>query len=306
MNDDNITHLNSEKPLNFFKTSHDRIIKANESNSHSYKTEEKEGVNENCNKNSDNSSILHASTGNNLHTKVVYSSNKMKLSNTANINDEEDKTKGINTVIDSTSSSSGEHIDVMSQSKQQITEIIDKPIIATTGGGQQDRIDKKPQCNKPLSKSDSGFSEHNIGSTMNGKDPSDVTSKVVSVDDEVPSEECEDEEDFDSCEDGEEIAKRKEMNSDQAHKLFDKRYGAQLALSSVSSDLKNEFEEAGATSPLERSIKKLRRGNSVNVKDNKKALKLQHANSEDISDDDYEDYSEEGSDEDDDMSQGII
>ena len=96
------------------------------------------------------------------------------------------------------------------------------------------------------------------------------------------------------------------MNTDQAHKRFEKRYGAQLALSSVSSDLKNEFEEAGATSPLERSIKKLRRGNSVNVKDNKKVSKLQHVNSEDISDDDYEDYSEDCSDEDDDMSQGIL
>jgi len=263
-----MTYVDSEKPVNFAKTSHDRNIKKNEPNSLSYKTEEKEGVNLNCNTNSDTSSILHAST-------------------------------------DSTSSS-GEHSDVMSQSKQQITEIIDKPIIATTGGGQQDTIDKKPQCNKPLSKSDSGFSEHNIVSTMNGKETGDVTSKVVSVDDEVPSEECEDEEEFDSCEDGEEIAKRKEMNTDQAHKLFDKRYGAQLALSSVSSDLKNEFEEAGATSPLERSIKKLRRGNSVNVKDNKKVSKLQHVNSEDISDDDYEDYSEDCSDEDDDMSQGIL
>ena len=300
-----MTYVDSEKPVNFAKTSHDRNIKKNEPNSLSYKTEEKEGVNLNCNTNSDTSSILHASTGNNLHSKFVYYSNKMKLSSTANIDDEENITKGINNIIDSTSSS-GEHSDVMSQSKQQITEIIDKPIIATTGGGQQDTIDKKPQCNKPLSKSDSGFSEHNIVSTMNGKETGDVTSKVVSVDDEVPSEECEDEEEFDSCEDGEEIAKRKEMNTDQAHKLFDKRYGAQLALSSVSSDLKNEFEEAGATSPLERSIKKLRRGNSVNVKDNKKVSKLQHVNSEDISDDDYEDYSEDCSDEDDDMSQGIL
>ena len=123
--------------MNRSKTSHDTTIKTNKSNSHSYKTEEKEGVNENCSKNSDNSSILHASTGNvNLHTKFVYNSNKMKLSNTANIADEEDKTKGINNILDSTSTSSGEH-DVMSQSKQQITEIIDKPIIATTGGGQQ-------------------------------------------------------------------------------------------------------------------------------------------------------------------------
>ena len=300
-----MTFVDSEKPMNFAKTSHDRNIKTNEFNSLSYKTEEKEGVNENCNTNSDSSSILHASTGNNLHSKFVYYSNKMKLSNTANIDDEENITKGINNIIDSTSSS-GEHSDVMSQSKQQITEIIDKPIIATTGGGQQDRVDKKPQCNKPLSKSDSGFSEHNIVSTMNGKETCDVTSKVVSVDDEVPSEECEDDEEFDSCEDGEEVAKRKELNADQAHNLFDKRYGAQLALSFVSNDLKNEFEEAGATSPLERSIKKLRRGNSVNVKDNKKVSKLQHVNSKDISDDDYEDYSEDCSDEDDDMSQGIL
>ena len=291
--------------MNCSKTSHDTTIKTNKSNSHSYKTEEKEGVNENCSKNSDNSSILHASTGNvNLHTKFVYNSNKMKLSNTANISDEEDKTKGINNILDSTSTSSGEH-DVMSQSKQQITEIIDKPIIATTGGGQQDRIDKKPQCNKPLSKSDSGFSEHNVVSTMNGKDTSDVTSKIVSVDDEVPSEECEDEEDFDSCEDGEELEKRKELDVDQAHKLFDKRYGAQLALSAVSSDLKNEFKEAGVDStPLERSIKKLRRLDSVNVKDSKKVSKLQHENSEDFSDDDYDDDSY--SDEDEDMSQGIF
>ena len=140
---------------------------------------------------------------------------------------------------------------------------------------------------------------------MNGKDTSDVTSKIVSVDDEVPSEECEDEEDFDSCEDGEELEKRKELDVDQAHKLFDKRYGAQLALSAVSSDLKNEFKEAGVDStPLERSIKKLRRLDSVNVKDSKKVSKLQHENSEDFSDDDYDDDSY--SDEDEDMSQGIF
>ena len=289
--------------MNYFKTSHDRITKTNKSNSHSYKTEEKEGVNENCSKNCDNSSILHASTGNNLHTKFVYNSNKMKLSNAANLINEDHKTKGINNIVDSTSPSTGEH-EVMSQSKQQITEIIDKPILATTRGGQQhDRGDKKPQCNKPLSKSDSGFSEQNVVSTMNGKDTSEVTSKVVSVDDDVPSEECEDEEDFDSCEDGEEIEKRKEMDVDQAHKHFDKRYGAQIALSSISSDLKNEFEEAGATSPLERSIKKLRRLNSVNVKESKKVV-LQPENSEDISDDDYEDDSY--SDEDDEMSQGTL
>ena len=257
--------------------------------------ERKQGANEYCEKICDNSSILHACNTavengeNNLNNKSVDSySNKMKLSDTI-----EDRPQQ--------SASSASDIVMSSISKQQITEIIDKPIIATTGGGQNDRRDKKPQCNKPLSKSDSGFSEQNVTSTMNGKDTSEVTSKIVSVDDEVPSEECEEEEDFDSCEDGEEIEKRKEMDVDQAHKHFDKRFGAQIALSSISSDLKNEFEEAGATSPLERSIKKLRRLNSVNVKESKKVVP-QHENSE--SDDDYEDDSY--SDEEDEMSQGTL
>ena len=94
-----MTYVDSEKPVNFAKTSHDRNIKKNEPNSLSYKTEEKEGVNVNCNTNSDTSSILHASTGNNLHSKFVYYSNKMKLSSTANIDDEENITKGINKCV---------------------------------------------------------------------------------------------------------------------------------------------------------------------------------------------------------------
>ena len=81
------------------------------------------------------------------------------------------------------------------------------------------------------------------------------------------------------------------MSVDQAHKLFDRRYGAQMALSSVSSDLKNEFEEAGATSPLERSIRKLRRLNSINVKESKKIVPALREGSEDLSDDEYADES---------------
>ena len=97
------------------------------------------------------------------------------------------------------------------------------------------------------------------------------------------------------------VKKEKDMSVDQAHKLFDRRYGAQMALSSVSSDLKNEFEEAGATSPLERSIKKLRRLNSINVKESKKIVPTLREHSEDLSDDEYAD---ESFSEDDDKSQG--
>merc|ERR550539_1634087 len=113
----------------------------------------------------------------------------------------------------------------------------------------------------------------------------------------MPSEECE-EEDYDTDEDNNVVKKEKDMSVDQAHKLFDRRYGAQMALSSVSSDLKNEFEEAGATSPLERSIRKLRRLNSINVKESKKIVPREH--SEDLSDDEYGD---ESFSEDDDKSQ---
>merc|ERR1711981_354287 len=106
---------------------------------------------------------------------------------------------------------------------------------------------------------------------MNGKEVSENTliQNIPISDVVMPSEECE-EEDYDTDEDNNVVKKEKDMSVDQAHKLFDRRYGAQMALSSVSSDLKNEFEEAGATSPLERSIRKLRRLNSINVKESNK------------------------------------
>ena len=204
----------------------------------------------------------------------------MKVSST-----NEDKTKGTSSTSDY----------VMSSISQQITEIIDKPAA--------DIIDKKSQC-KPLSKSDSGFSEKNLAA-MNGKEVSDniTTSSILPSEPRLPSGECE-EEDYDSTEDNDEIKEVKEMSVDQAHKLFDRRYGAQLALSAVSSDLKHEFEEAGATSPLERSIRKLRRLNSVNVKESNK-ISAPRKHTEYITDeeDDYED--EFYSDEDDDISEGI-
>ena len=267
----------------FFKTSHDSI-NTNICDSNSYQ-QEKEGVNDYCGKNCDNSSILHASTienrGNqNLPDQSVCNTNKMKVSST-----NEDKTKDTSSTSDS----------VMSSISQQITEIIDKPAA--------DIIDKKSQC-KPLSKSDSGFSEKNLAAA-NGKESSDhtMTSSILPSGPGLPSEECE-EEDYDSNEDNDEVKEVKEMSVDQAHKLFDRRYGAQLALSAVSSDLKHEFEEAGATSPLERSIKKLRRLNSVNVKESKKVSSpRKHPEYITDDDDDYED--EFYSDEDDDISQGI-
>ena len=105
--------------------------------------ERKQGANEYCEKICDNSSILHACNTavengeNNLNNKSVDSySNKMKLSDTI-----EDRPQQ--------NASSASDIVMSSISKQQITEIIDKPA---------DISDKKSQC-KPLSKSDSGFSE---------------------------------------------------------------------------------------------------------------------------------------------------
>ena len=272
----------------FFKTSHDSI-NTNIFDSNSYQ-QQKEGVNDYCGKNCDNSSILHASTtenrGNqNLPDQSVCDTNsKMKVNQCTN----EDKTKD-------TSSTSDEN--VMSSITQQITEIIDKPAA--------DIIDKKSQC-KPLSKSDSGFSEKNLAA-MNGKEASEntMTSSILPSEPGLPSEECE-EEDDDYTEDNEEVKPKKEISADQAHKLFDRRYGAELAISAVSSDLKHEFVEAGATSPLERSIKKLRRLNSVNVKESKKvSIPRKHPEymTDDDDDDDYED--EYYSDEDDENSQGI-
>lgn len=263
----------------FFKTSHDNKD-TNKSDSNSFKGE-KEGGNNYCGRNCDNSSVLHANTTENgekiLKNIPVYNSSKMKLSNTSG-----DKT------IDTGSTSNG----VMSSVSEHITEIIDKPA---------DIIGKKSEC-KPLSKSDSGFSEKNV-STMNGKETSEntITSDILSSGAAVTSDECE-EGKYDSAEDDNETKVVKEMSIDQAHKLFDRRYAAQMALGSIPSDLKVEFEEAGVTSPLERSIKKLRRTNSVNKKDNKK-VSTWVENSEDITDDDYED--ESYSDENDEISQGI-
>lgn len=251
--------------------------------------ERKQGANEYCEKICDNSSILHACNTavengeNNLNNKSVDSySNKMKLSDTI-----EDRPQQ--------NASSASDIVMSSISKQQITEIIDKPA---------DISDKKSQC-KPLSKSDSGFSEKNV-STMNGKEVSAENTLIQNIpisDVVMPSEECE-EEDYDTDEDNNVVKKEKEMSVDQAHKLFDRRYGAQMALSSVSSDLKNEFEEAGATSPLERSIRKLRRLNSINVKESKKIVPTLREGSEDLSDDEYAD--ESFSEDDDDKSQGTL
>merc|ERR1719412_2943063 len=110
----------------------------------------------------------------------------MKVSST-----NEDKTKG--------SSSTSEY--VMSSISQQITEIIDKPAA--------DIIDKKSEC-KPLSKSDSGFSEKNLAA-ISAKEASEntMTSSILPSGAGVPSEECE--EDYDSTEDNEEVKEVKEM-----------------------------------------------------------------------------------------------
>ena len=259
----------------FFKTSHDSKNK-NKCDSNSSK-QENEGVKDFSSKNCENASILlHTCTNKNsksdLHENSIYDPNKMKLSNTSSTS--------VDTVL-------------MSSISKQITETIDKPADII--------IDKKPQC-KSLSKSDSGFSEKNL-STVNGKEASEniMTSINLSSDAEVPSEECE-EEDYDSNDENNEVKKTKEMSVDQAHKLFDRRYGAEMVLSSISRDLKNEFEEAGASSPLERSIKKLRRLNSVNIKENQKSTFVRRKNPVDISDDDYED--ESYSDDDGELSQG--
>ena len=196
-----------------------------------------------------------------------------------------------NTCGDKTVDSGSTFYSVMSSASEQITDMKDKPV---------DIIGKKSEC-KSLSKSDSGFSEK-IVSTMSGNEKSEnkIVSEVLRSNVSLASHIYQ--ENYNPEDDDSEPKIVTEMSITQAHKLFDYRYGAEMALSPISNDLKIEFEAAGVTSPLERSIKKLRRCSSANKKGVKNISNL-IKNAEYFSDDDYEDKSY--SDEDEELSGGI-
>ena len=97
------------------------------------------------------------------------------------------------------------------------------------------------------------------------------------------------------------------MSLDQANKLFDRRFGAQIALNSISSELKAEFSEAGAIPPLERSInhlKNLKRLSSLNQNIKKPDPSTCENSEDDLTYDEYGD--ESNSEEDDKASQGTL
>ena len=269
--------MHSEKP--FFKTSHDNKD-TNRFDSSSFKGEKEGGNIYGGISFGESIVVLPATTeviNKNLDRIDDNNALKMKLSNT-NRADSTDAGSTLNFVMSSVS--------------ECITTVRDKPAGTVV-------IFERSEC-KPLSKSDSGFSEERVANMSAKEMPTSSSPCLTST-----SEECEEgKEDF--MEEDTEPKIVKEISIAQAHKMFDRQFDTQMTLSTVSSDLKAEFSEAGAISPLERSIKhlkNLRRLKSRNKNDKTDMSTCAENSEDDLTNEEYED---ESYSDDDNIGQGIL